>query len=145
MLRVPGPGRAAAVPPSPVAGEAPVWGPGCDGSGGVLAATVRVPVPVPGRPGEVDTVRRWRALIVLGTTRFPMVPDTSVTNVFTSIDSCAPARLDGLGAAVLATGGITPASFLVTRHLPVGGAVEDRGEPAPTTRPGRRPGPRRRP
>lgn len=33
------------------------------------------------RPGEVVTVRRWRALIVLGTAQFLMVLDTSVMNV----------------------------------------------------------------
>lgn len=143
MLRVPRPGRAAAVPPSPVAGEAPVGCPGCDGSGGVLA--VRVPVPVPGRLGEVDTVRHWHAPTVLGTARFLMVPDTSVTNVSISIGSHASAWFGGLKAAVLATGGLTLANFLVTRHLPAGGAVRDGGGPAPpTTRPGRRPDPRRR-
>lgn len=35
----------------------------------------------PGRLGEVDTVTRWRALIVLGTAQFLMVLDTSVMNV----------------------------------------------------------------
>lgn len=35
----------------------------------------------PGRLGEVDTVTKWRALIVLGTAQFLMVLDTSVMNV----------------------------------------------------------------
>ncbi|MEF9904559.1 MFS transporter [Streptomyces sp. P9-A2] len=34
-----------------------------------------------GRLGEVDTVKHWRALIVLGTAQFLMVLDTSVMNV----------------------------------------------------------------
>ncbi|MFF8293106.1 MFS transporter [Streptomyces sp. NPDC016309] len=37
------------------------------------------------------------------------------------VDSYASAQLDGLKAAVLATGGITLAGFLVTRHLPARG------------------------
>ncbi|MET7456467.1 MFS transporter [Streptomyces sp. NPDC005574] len=37
-------------------------------------------------------------------------------------DSYATAQLDGLRAAILATGGITLAAFLVTPHLPTGGA-----------------------
>ncbi|WP_435852339.1 MFS transporter [Streptomyces massasporeus] len=36
---------------------------------------------VPGRLGEVDTVKRWRALIILGAAQFLMVLDTSVMNV----------------------------------------------------------------
>jgi EmrB/QacA subfamily drug resistance transporter len=36
---------------------------------------------MPGRWGEVDTVKRWRALMVLGTAQFLMVLDTSVMNV----------------------------------------------------------------
>ncbi|MGW0291066.1 MFS transporter [Streptomyces tuirus] len=35
----------------------------------------------PGRLGEVDTVKRWRALIILGAAQFLMVLDTSVMNV----------------------------------------------------------------
>lgn len=37
-------------------------------------------------------------------------------------DSCASAQLDGLTAAILATGGITLAAFLVTPRLPSGRA-----------------------
>ncbi|CAM5376844.1 MFS transporter [Streptomyces hirsutus] len=36
---------------------------------------------VPGRLSEVDSVKHWRALIVLGTAQFLMVLDTSVMNV----------------------------------------------------------------
>ncbi|MGY3202333.1 EmrB/QacA subfamily drug resistance transporter [Streptomyces sp. TE5632] len=39
------------------------------------------PAGVPGRLGEVDGVKHWRALIVLGTAQFLMVLDTSVMNV----------------------------------------------------------------
>ncbi|MEU6658049.1 MFS transporter [Streptomyces sp. NPDC046821] len=39
-------------------------------------------------------------------------------------DSYASAQLQGLKAAIFATGGITLASFLVTRHLPAGKAAE---------------------
>ncbi|MGD1221135.1 MFS transporter [Streptomyces krungchingensis] len=51
-------------------------------------------------------------------------------------DSYASAQLDGLRAAILATGGITLASFLVTPHLPAGraGSTHDPGAPR---RPGR--------
>ncbi|GAA5036051.1 MFS transporter [Streptomyces siamensis] len=44
-------------------------------------------------------------------------------------DSYASAQLDGLRAAILATGGITLASFLVTPHLPAGrsGSARDAG------------------
>jgi EmrB/QacA subfamily drug resistance transporter len=41
----------------------------------------RRPQGVPGRLGEVDTVKHWRALIVLGAAQFLMVLDTSVMNV----------------------------------------------------------------
>ena len=41
-------------------------------------------------------------------------------------DSYASAQLDGLKAAVLATGGITLVSFLVTPHMPGGGASRTR-------------------
>ncbi|MFF5481476.1 MFS transporter [Streptomyces sp. NPDC012935] len=41
-------------------------------------------------------------------------------------DSYASAQLDGLKAAILATGGITLVSFLVTPHLPTGGASRTR-------------------
>ncbi|MBD9727517.1 hypothetical protein PV755_27300 [Streptomyces caniscabiei] len=44
-----------------------------------MTVVVRVaPVGVPGRLGEVDAVKHWRALIVLGTAQFLMVLDTSV-------------------------------------------------------------------
>ncbi|MFF9060938.1 MFS transporter [Streptomyces sp. NPDC014882] len=57
-------------------------------------------------------------------------------------ESYASAQLDGLKAAVLATGGVTLASFLVTRHLPADGAPGKGPGPAPTSRrPGRRAGP----
>lgn len=133
-------------------------------------------------------MKRWRALILLGTAQFLMVLDTLGTALIGSLlvgalaqaftaqvendprlseetreqagvaleagiafvptgqvrsaaenaglpsaevdalaDSYASAQLDGLKAAVLAAGGITLASFLVTPHLP--------GRPA--TRPGR--------
>ncbi|MFC9291942.1 hypothetical protein [Streptomyces sp. NPDC057052] len=89
-------------------------------------------------------MRHRRALIVPGTARFPMAPDTSVTDVSVATGSRASARLVGPKAAVPATGGITPADFPATRNLPAGGTVRDGGGPAPTTtRPGRRPGPRR--
>ncbi|GAA1541873.1 MFS transporter [Streptomyces albidochromogenes] len=47
-------------------------------------------------------------------------------------DSYASAQLDGLKAAILATGGVTLASFLVTRHLPAGqtGRTKQPGEDA---------------
>ncbi|MER6629521.1 MFS transporter [Streptomyces sp. NPDC000987] len=45
-------------------------------------------------------------------------------------DSYASAQLDGLRAAVLATGGITLASFLITRDLPTGGTARGAAEPA---------------
>lgn len=41
-------------------------------------------------------------------------------------DSYVSAQLQGLKAAILATGGITLAGFLVTRHLPTGGASRSR-------------------
>ncbi|MFF4353489.1 MFS transporter [Streptomyces sp. NPDC001530] len=50
------------------------------------------------------------------------------------VDSYASAQLNGLKAAILATGGITLASFLVTSHLPTGRAGRpkqpDTGAPA---------------
>ncbi|MEV7062833.1 MFS transporter [Streptomyces collinus] len=57
-------------------------------------------------------------------------------------DSYAAAQLDGLKAAVLATGGITLASFLVTSHLPTARqSSAQRPGPAATTGPaGRRAG-----
>ncbi|MEU5099673.1 MFS transporter [Streptomyces sp. NPDC020996] len=45
-------------------------------------------------------------------------------------DSYASAQLDGLRAAVLATGGITLASFLITRDLPAGSTARGTAEPA---------------
>lgn len=48
-------------------------------------------------------------------------------------DSYASARLNGLQAAILATGGITLAAFLVTAQLPSGRT--DRPEPPGTDRP----------
>ncbi|AYC37090.1 MFS transporter [Streptomyces griseorubiginosus] len=49
-------------------------------------------------------------------------------------DSYADAQLDGLKAAILATGGITLASFLVTPNLPAGrsGRRETAGTPVPS-------------
>ncbi|MEU5040067.1 MFS transporter [Streptomyces griseorubiginosus] len=49
-------------------------------------------------------------------------------------DSYAAAQLNGLKAAILATGGITLASFLVTSNLPAGrsGRRETAGTPAPS-------------
>ncbi|MFC8358358.1 MFS transporter [Streptomyces griseorubiginosus] len=49
-------------------------------------------------------------------------------------DSYAAAQLDGLKAAILATGGITLASFLVTSNLPAGrsGRRETAGTPVPS-------------
>ncbi|MFG3349835.1 MFS transporter [Streptomyces sp. NPDC048018] len=54
-------------------------------------------------------------------------------------ESYATAQLNGLKAAVLATGGITLASFLVTRHLPAAspGAGEGAGLAGGTPPPGR--------
>ncbi|WP_151482288.1 MFS transporter [Streptomyces albicerus] len=54
------------------------------------------------------------------------------------VDSYASAQLDGLKAAILATGGITLVSFLVTQHLPTRRAAArpqqpDTGAPAGTT------------
>lgn len=55
-------------------------------------------------------------------------------------DSYASAQLAGLKAAILVTGGITLASFLVTRHLPTGGTGRSRqpggasGAPAGTAK-----------
>lgn len=52
-------------------------------------------------------------------------------------ESYASAQLDGLKAAILATGGVALASFLVTTHLPSAGAGRP-PEPAPVpVRPGR--------
>ncbi|GHB48259.1 MFS transporter [Streptomyces viridiviolaceus] len=65
--------------PSPAAGEARAVRLGCDGrrrearAGRLRRRT--------GRLGEVDSVKHWRALIVLGTAQFLMVLDTSVMNV----------------------------------------------------------------
>ncbi|MHA5048360.1 hypothetical protein [Streptomyces sp. SD15] len=58
-------------------------------------------------------MKHRRALIVLGTAQF--------------------AQLGGLKTAILATGGITLASFLVTSHLPTGRASrpEQAGAGAP--------------
>ncbi|MFF4077889.1 MFS transporter [Streptomyces sp. NPDC001777] len=50
-------------------------------------------------------------------------------------DSYAAAQLNGLKAAVLATGGITLASFLVTRALPTTGSTPGAGGPTPPTGP----------
>ncbi|MBL1087353.1 MFS transporter [Streptomyces actinomycinicus] len=50
-------------------------------------------------------------------------------------DSYASAQLDGLKAAILATGGITVASFLVTPGLPAGPTLRDR--PGTARRPAR--------
>ncbi|MGC0336157.1 MFS family permease [Streptomyces sp. SLBN-8D4] len=57
-------------------------------------------------------------------------------------DSYASAQLDGLKAAILATGGVTPAGFLVTPNLPGGGKSRTgaRGKtaaPAPSAGPTR--------
>ncbi|MDK0523555.1 MFS transporter [Streptomyces sp. ML-6] len=54
-------------------------------------------------------------------------------------ESYASAQLDGLKAAVLATGGITLASFLVTRALPTAGPAPGAGDPTPPAPPKRRP------
>ncbi|MCX5007902.1 MFS transporter [Streptomyces sp. NBC_00638] len=53
-------------------------------------------------------------------------------------DSYATAQLNGLKAAILAAGGITLASFLVTTHLPTGrsGRKESAGPGAPADSPG---------
>ncbi|MFF8614347.1 MFS transporter [Streptomyces sp. NPDC015350] len=48
-------------------------------------------------------------------------------------ESYASAQLNGLKTAVLATGGITLASFLVTRALPTAGPAPGAGEPTPPT------------
>lgn len=53
-------------------------------------------------------------------------------------DSYAQAQLNGLKAAILATGGITLASFLVTRGLPAASPAASAGETAPSGGP---PGP----
>ncbi|MFD7433979.1 MFS transporter [Streptomyces sp. NPDC059861] len=47
--------------------------------------------------------------------------------------SYAQAQLGGLRAAVLAVGGVTLASFLVTRHLPTAGTARRKVEPTPAT------------
>ncbi|MGW5423340.1 MFS transporter [Streptomyces sp. NPDC003943] len=47
-------------------------------------------------------------------------------------DSYAQAQLNGLKAAILATGGITLASFLVTRGLPAASPAASAGETAPS-------------
>lgn len=53
-------------------------------------------------------------------------------------DAYASAQLDGLKAAILATGGITPARFLVTPRLPSGrgGGTQPLGSAAPSDAPG---------
>lgn len=51
-----------------------------DGAAGVGRCPAR-PTGVPGRLGEVDGVKHWRALIFLGTAQFLMVLDISVMNV----------------------------------------------------------------
>ncbi len=48
------------------------------GGRSVTGAARVAPLGVPGRLGEVDAVKHWRALIVLGTAQFLMVLDTSV-------------------------------------------------------------------
>ncbi|OII69155.1 hypothetical protein BJP39_18585 [Streptomyces sp. CC77] len=63
-------------------------------------------------------MKRWWALIVLGTAQFLMVLDTSVEAV---TDAYAAAQLDGLKAAILATGGVSLAGLLVTSALPATG------------------------
>ncbi|WP_328424888.1 MFS transporter [Streptomyces sp. NBC_00443] len=50
-------------------------------------------------------------------------------------DSYASAQLDGLKAAILATGGVTLVSFLVTPHLPAGGASRTRSRRQKTDSP----------
>ncbi|MEE1757205.1 MFS transporter [Streptomyces sp. SP18CS02] len=57
------------------------------------------------------------------------------------VDSYASAQLDGLKAAILATGGITLAGFLVTPHLPTGRGSGKR--PAGSDAPAGPPGPAR--
>ncbi|GAB2961802.1 hypothetical protein GCM10023080_022740 [Streptomyces pseudoechinosporeus] len=90
---------------------------------------------VSGRLGEVDSVKHWRALIVLGTAQFLMVLDTSVMNVSISqlvedfnTEVTAIQAVITLYALVMAAfmiiGGIALTSFLVTPHLPT--AREDR-------------------
>jgi predicted MFS family arabinose efflux permease len=114
----------------------------------------------------MDSVSHWRALIVLGTAQFLMVLDTFVMNVsisrlvedfdtdVTAIQAVitlyalvmaaftgfnASAQLDGLKAAVLATGGITPVGFLATGAGASAGHAEPSHLPAaPASRP---PGP----
>ncbi|MFM9694284.1 hypothetical protein [Streptomyces europaeiscabiei] len=79
-----------------------------------MTAAVRVtPVGVPVRLGEENTVKLWRALIVLGTARFLMGLDTSVMNVSIS-------QLVEDFDAILAAGGITLTAFLITPRLPSG-------------------------
>ncbi|MGW0763471.1 MFS transporter [Streptomyces sp. NPDC002814] len=53
------------------------------------------------------------------------------------VESYASAQLDGLKAAILATGGITLASFLVTRHLPTRTGQPEKAAPADATGPSR--------
>ncbi|WP_328436492.1 MFS transporter [Streptomyces sp. NBC_00444] len=53
------------------------------------------------------------------------------------VESYASAQLDGLKAAILATGGITLASFLVTRHLPTRTGQPEKATPADATGPSR--------
>lgn len=150
-------------------GEAHAGPYGWDGDGDRSCAG-RCPsdsVGVPGRLGEVDTVTRWRALVVLGTALIGSLLIGSLAHAFTThveddvrlsqearqqvgvtleagvtfvpteqvrsaatraglppsevdavADSYASAQLDGLKAAILATGGITLAGFLVTPHPP---------------------------
>ncbi|MFD8821203.1 MFS transporter [Streptomyces sp. NPDC059605] len=53
-------------------------------------------------------------------------------------ESYASAQLNGLKTAVLATGGITLASFLVTRALPTAGPAPGAGDPTPQAPPKQR-------
>lgn len=101
--------------------------------------------PLPGRLGEVDSVKHWRALIVLGTAQFLMVLDTSVMNVSISqlvedfdTEVTAIQSVITLYALVMAAfmiiSGIALASFLVTPHLPTARDSRPRqpGADAPT-------------
>ncbi|MDX3130559.1 hypothetical protein PV367_12305 [Streptomyces europaeiscabiei] len=70
-----------------------------------MTAAVRVtPSGVPVRLGDENTVKLWRALIVLGTARFLMVLDTSVLNVSIRTGRSKP---PGTGAAPAAARGST--------------------------------------